>query len=402
MTGPLKDIRVIDFSHLMAGPWASQKLGDMGADVIKIERPRTGEYQRSYFIADSYFGEDGAGFVSLNRNKRSLTVDLRTQQGRELVYELVKAADIVLENFRPGVMEKLQLGYEELSEVNSSIVYCRACGYGTKGPLVDWPGQDLLVQSMVGMLWQTGVRGGPPTPAPTFIADAMTGQEMAFAVLAALHHREKTGEGQYVEVNMLHSTMQLLTQELTAFLNSGRIFERDEDVPGHPMLAAPYGVYETKDGYIALAMNPLPDLGEILGLPQLERYTTPKSAFDDKAQITDLIKQRLLKRTTEEWLLVMHERGVWCGSVLTYKELVEHPQIAENDMVTTVHHPQAGKIRLVNIPAKLSKTPGSIRLPPPAIGEHNEEILREMGLTDERIERLREEGIVPVEDSELQ
>jgi crotonobetainyl-CoA:carnitine CoA-transferase CaiB-like acyl-CoA transferase len=400
MTGPLADVRVIDFSHLMAGPWASQKLGDMGADVIKIERPRTGEYQRSYFIADSYFGEDGAGFVSLNRNKRSLTVDLRAEQGRKIVHELVRTADIVLENFRPGVMERLGLGYEELSGINPGLVYCRATGYGTKGPLVDWPGQDLLVQAMVGVLWQTGTRGGPPTPAPTFVADAMTGQEMAFAVLAALHHRDRTGEGQYVEVNMLHATMQLLTQELTAFLNSGRTFERDEDVPGHPMLAAPYGVYETRDGYIALAMNPLPDLGGVLGLPQLERYTDAKSAFEDKAEITTLIRQKLLERTTGEWLQAMHERGIWCGAVLTYGELAEHPQVAENEMVATVHHPQAGDIRLVNVPEKLSKTPGSIRRAPPAIGEHNEEILREMGLTAQEIERLSEAGIVPVEKSE--
>ena len=397
MTGPamaLEGVRVLDFTQMMMGPWATQFLGDMGADVVKVERPGAGEWERGLWAMGELLGGQSPFFLAMNRNKRSLTLNLKHLRAREVVLRLAATADLVTENFRPGVMDRLGIGYEALRAVNPSLVYVAGTGYGPDGPYADRPGQDLLVQSVSGLAAHGGRRDDPPTPAGSSIVDASTALLLAFSAMVGLFHRERTGQGQRIDVSLLSTAVALQCQELAAFLNSERRFERSQAGIGGAWLSAPFGIYRTADGHLALAMGSLAVLGELLDLPELAAYDTPERAWADRDHVYRLLAARLPERPTADWLARLATRDVWCAPVQTFDRLVDDPQVAHNQLLTTVDYPGLGEVRVVGVPARFSGTPGTIRLGPPAVGQHTDEVLAGAGYGPDEIRRLHDEGCV--------
>jgi crotonobetainyl-CoA:carnitine CoA-transferase CaiB-like acyl-CoA transferase len=397
MTGPamaLEGVRVLDFTQMMMGPWATQFLGDMGADVVKVERPGAGEWERGLRAMGELLGGQSPFFLAMNRNKRSLTLNLKHLRAREVVLRLAATADLVTENFRPGVMDRLGIGYEALRAVNPSLVYVAGTGYGPDGPYADRPGQDLLVQSVSGLAAHGGRRDDPPTPAGSSIVDASTALLLAFSAMVGLFHRERTGQGQRIDVSLLSTAVALQCQELAAFLNSERRFERSQAGIGGAWLSAPFGIYRTADGHLALAMGSLAVLGELLDLPELAAYDSPERAWADRDHVYRLLAARLPERPTADWLARLATRDVWCAPVQTFDRLVDDPQVAHNQLLTTVDYPGLGEVRVVGVPARFSGTPGTIRLGPPAVGQHTDEVLAGAGYGPDEIRRLHDEGCV--------
>jgi crotonobetainyl-CoA:carnitine CoA-transferase CaiB-like acyl-CoA transferase len=294
-SGPLAGVKVLDFSQMMAGPWSTQMLGDLGAEIIKLERPGSGDWERSLPSMGELLEGDSPFFLAMNRNKKSLTLDLKHPSAKELIYKLAEEADIVVENFRPGVLDRLGFGYEDLAEINPGIIYCSSTGYGSSGPYVKRPGQDLLLQGMSGLAYLTGRKGETPTPTGTSIVDEATAMMNVVGILAALFHKQRTGEGQKVEANLLSTAISLQCQEAFAVMNLGQRFERSEAGIGAPWAGAPYGVYATKDGYMAIAMAPVPLIGEILGLPGLMKYKNPMDAFRYRDEIREQIEEKTVE-----------------------------------------------------------------------------------------------------------
>jgi crotonobetainyl-CoA:carnitine CoA-transferase CaiB-like acyl-CoA transferase len=265
MAMALEGVRVLDFTQMMMGPWATQFLGDMGAEVVKVERPGSGEWERGLRAMGELLGGQSPFFLAMNRNKRSLTLNLKHPRAREVVLRLAGTCDLVTENFRPGVLDRLGMGYEDLRAVNPSLVYVAGTGFGPDGPYADRPGQDLLVQAMSGLAAYGGRRDDPPTPSGSSIVDASTALLLAFSAMVGLFHRERTGQGQRIDVSLLNTAVALQCQELTAFMNLGPRFERSQAGIGGAWLSAPFGVYRTADGHLALAMGSLAVLGDLLG-----------------------------------------------------------------------------------------------------------------------------------------
>lgn len=390
----LAGVRVLDFTQMMMGPWATQFLGDMGAEVIKVERPGSGEWERGLRAMGELLGGQSPFFLAMNRNKKSLTLNLKDPRAREVVLRLAGTCDLVTENFRPGVMDRLGMGYDDLRTVNPSLVYVAGTGFGPDGPYADRPGQDLLVQSMSGLAAYGGRRDDPPTPAGSSVVDASTALLLAFSAMVGLFHRERTGEGQRIDVSLLNTAVALQCQELAAFLNSERRFQRSQAGIGGAWLSAPFGVYRTADGHLALAMGSLAVLGELLDLPELAGYDTPERAWADRDEVYRILARRLPERPTAQWLELLATRDVWCAPVQTFEELVDDPQVIHNELLATVDYPGVGEVRVVGVPARFSQTPGTIRLGPPAVGQHTDEILGSLGYSAAEVGRLRQEGCV--------
>jgi crotonobetainyl-CoA:carnitine CoA-transferase CaiB-like acyl-CoA transferase len=391
----LEGVRVLDFTQMMMGPWATQFLGDMGAEVIKIERPGAGEWERGLRSMGELLGGQSPFFLAMNRNKKSVTLDLKHPEARDLVLRLAADADLVTENFRPGVMDRLGIGYEALRAVNPSIVYVAGTGYGSDGPYATRPGQDLLIQSLSGLAAYGGRRDDPPTPSGSSIVDASTALLLAFSAMVALFHRQRTGEGQKVEVDLFSTAIALQCQELSAFLNMGQRWERSEAGIGAAWLSAPFGIYATSDGHLAIAMASLAILGELLEIPELAAYDAPDRAYADRDEVKELVQARIAERTTDEWLTVLATRDIWCAPVQGFEDVVTDPQVEHNDLLQTVQHPDGSDLRVVGVPMRLSETPGTIRSGPPAVGQHTDEVLRDLlGLGDDEIARLREAGAI--------
>jgi len=392
----LSDVTVLDFTQLVQGPFATQKLADMGADVIKIERRETGEYFRkspkTFLELDELIGEDSPYFHSVNRNKRSLTLDLKSDRGRDIALQLGEQADVVVNNFRPDVMDRLGLGYEDFREVNEGIVFCEGTGYGSSGPNVDKPGQDLLLQSMTGIARYTGTQDNPPTACSIAIVDEHAAMQLAFGAMVALYHRERTGEGQRVEVSLFDAAIDLQVQELTTFMNTDLEPQRSETGISQLWQAAPYGIYEAEDGYLAISTADLTDLADLLDKPELLEYKG--QMFEKRDELKREIEQITPTKTVKEWLDVLEPADMWCAPVQSYDDLVENPQVAHNDMIRTVEHPDLGEIQLTGVPVKLSETPGRVEDPAPTVGEHTAEILVGLGYSEREVEELRSNRIV--------
>ncbi|WP_350274400.1 CoA transferase [Kribbella sp. HUAS MG21] len=385
--------RVLDVSVAMAGPLAAMRLGDLGADVVKVE-PVTGEWQRHTSAGGAAGNEVNASFLSLNRNKRSLAVDLKSDEGRELLYDLVRTADVFLQNYRPGVAARLGVDYETLRALKPSLVYVSISGYGESGPYADWPGQDLLVQAMSGALFSAGRPDEPPVAAPYFLADAVTAYSAFEGVLAALLHRERTGEGQLVQVNMLDAVIALQMQELSVHTVGGVPQTRSEQVHAHSYIRAPYGIFTTADGYISLAFANLPVLAEVLDAPQLAGLDAERDGFARRDEIAAAVSTALRRETTEHWMLKLRERGVWCGPVLSYDDLRTDPQVLHNESFVTYEHPTEGTVTTPGFPYRFSRTPADVRRPAPLVGEHTDELLTELGVSPARRQALLEKGAV--------
>ena len=394
MSAALDGVRVLDFTQMMMGPWATQFLGDLGADVIKIERPGTGEWERGLRAMGKLLDGDSPFFLAMNRNKKSLTLNLKDPRARDAVRRLAATADLVVENFRPGVMDRLGLGYDELRAINPSIVFVTGSGFGPDGPYVDRPGQDLLIQSMSGLAAYGGRRDDPPTPAGSSIVDASTALLLAFSAMVGLFHRERTGEGQRIDVSLFNTAIALQCQELAAFLNLPDRWDRSEAGIGGAWLSAPFGIYRTADGEIAIAMASLAVLAEVLDLPELADYDDEERAYHERDDVYRMIQERLLERDAGTWLERLATRDVWCAPVARFEDVVEDPQVRHNELLTTVERPSGEPTRVVGMPVRFSATPGTIRSGPPAVGEHTDEVLASVGFTTEEIRAMREDGAV--------
>jgi crotonobetainyl-CoA:carnitine CoA-transferase CaiB-like acyl-CoA transferase len=390
----LEGIRVLDFTQMMMGPWATQFLGDMGAEVIKIERPGVGEWERGLRSSGELLDGQSPFFLAMNRNKKSVSLNLKDAKARDIVLRLARDADLVVENFRPGVMDRLGLGYDDLREVNPSIVYVSGSGFGQTGPYVDRPGQDLLIQAMSGLAAYGGRAADPPMPSGSSIVDASTALLLAFSSMVGLVHKLRTGEGQRIDVSLFDTAIALQCQEIAAFLNMDRGFERSRTGIAGAWLAAPFGIYRTADGHLALAMASLAVVGELLEEPRLAAFDDPRRAYDDRDEVYELVQAKLLERPTTAWLELLATKDVWCAPVQTFVDVVDDPQVVHNELLTSVEHPNGGTLRVVGIPVRFSATPGSIRSGPPAVGQHTDDVLAGIGYSDDEIRALRDDGVV--------
>ncbi len=394
----LTGLRILDFSQLLQGPYASQMLGDLGAEVIKVERPGKGDIYRDMTFFNQWIaGKESPCFLAWNRNKRSIAVDMKSEDGKAILYKLAESADVIIENFRPGVMDRLGFGYEEINRRNPRIVYCAASGWGDSGPYLDRPGQDLLVQSVSGAIMTSGQQSDGPVALGTALCDQVNALNSVYAILAALYYREKTGEGQQIKTNLLSSAIAFQMQDFFAINNMGVRFERPSSGIGHPGNPAPFGTYKTKDGYLAIAMNPWEKLVGVLGNASLLAYNDPQVLFDKRDEIHARVEQITVTRTTSEWLDLMLAEDLWVAEVLEQSAVPNNEQVKHNRTFVEVNHPRAGKLTVTDIPFQMSKTPGSIRRPPPLIGEHGREILSELGYDAVAIEELIRAKTISIE-----
>lgn len=395
MEKALAGIKVLDFTHLLQGPFATQMLGDLGADVIKIERKGSGDGYRQWTFLEQWIGgTESPCYLAFNRNKRSLALNLKSEEAKEAIYKLVLESDIVLENFRPGVMAKLGFGYEDLKRINPRIIYCSSTGYGQDGPYVNRPGQDLMIQSLSGLITLTGRKDAPPTPLGTGIADQLGAYNIIYGLLSALYYREKTGKGQKLEVNLLQCLLTHQLQEFAVTLNTGKLFERPMSGIAHPGQRAPFGIYQTSDGYMCISVNPISVLAEVIGDAGLNEYDDPQVLYDKRDEIFYRIQASIVMKSTSYWIERMLERDMWVSEVKNHLEVEHDPQVVHLEAITTYQHPTAGEVRTVGIPVKFSETPGEILRHPPLVGEHNEEILGELGYSDAAIKEMKKSGVI--------
>jgi crotonobetainyl-CoA:carnitine CoA-transferase CaiB-like acyl-CoA transferase len=387
--GALDGIRVLDFTQMMLGPFATQVLADLGADVIKVERPRVGEWERGLEFAGRLIGTDSAAFVAMNRNKRSVAIDLKGKGARDALLRLAATCDVVVENFRPGVMERLGLGYEDFRAVRPDIIYCSGSGWGqrSKYALENRPGQDLLIQAASGLALNTGTAGDPPVAAGTSICDATGALTLANGILAALLARYRHGVGQRVEVDLFHATMAILTQEISAMVNLGLDFTRSQAGIAQPWLSAPFGMYRTADGWIAIAMGSLSAVAEVFEAPDL----ADMDPWVDRDAVKRRVDELTPARTTEGWLQPLLAAGLWAAPVRTMKEAAEELAADGSPLIVDVEHTSGQPLQLVGCPITLSETPWRQRLRPPAVGEHTREVLTEV-LSEEALRDLEEAG----------
>jgi crotonobetainyl-CoA:carnitine CoA-transferase CaiB-like acyl-CoA transferase len=392
--GPLDGVRVIDFSRWLAGPFATSILGDMGADVIKVERG-SGDGTRNL---DRLFAPGLASyFLGLNRSKRSVLIDYRTKAGHEVVLQLVKTADVLVENFRPGVMDSLGLDFETLRGLNSRLVYCSISSFGSTGPIRDKAGMDLIVQAMGGVMGLTGEPDGLPMRAGAPIADFVGAFNAVIGISLALLHRERTGEGQLVSHALIDGQIAMLANYIPGFFLTGKP-DRPVGV-GHPQLV-PYQLFETSDGFLVIACLTeefWQRLCVVLGMEGLRddpRFITNADRVEHRDQLIPIIERAVTTRTSAELSAALDAADVPCAPVHTLADLASHPQVAENEMFVELEQKTVGSYRVVGVPIKLSASPGRIRLPAPELGEHTEEVLAEIGVDANRLEELRELGVV--------
>jgi crotonobetainyl-CoA:carnitine CoA-transferase CaiB-like acyl-CoA transferase len=368
-------VRVLDFTALLQGPLATQILADLGADVVKLEKPG-GEWMRHWGIFMSRTHGETDAFLAFNRNKRSIEVDLRDDESRRRVLELVARADVVVENFRPGVMDGLGLGYDRLRDVNPRLIYAASCGYGQTGPYASWPGQDYLVQALTGAMWLTGRKNDPPFVFGVAASDQFTALHLVVGILAALHHREQTGLGQRVDVDLLSCVMAIQQQELTVHLNQGTGLERPVENVGHPGITAPCGVYATADGYLMLAMYPCPKLGEVLGLSWLAAYDTNEKMFAGRDEVHRRLSEHFATGSTDHWIDLLQKHDVWCAPVRTHSELEHDPQVIHKNLIWDVPYGDGSTTyRTVGSPFGFSAAPVAVRRGAPRSGEHTDDFL---------------------------
>jgi crotonobetainyl-CoA:carnitine CoA-transferase CaiB-like acyl-CoA transferase len=376
---PLEGLLVLDFSQFLAGPSAALRLADLGARVIKIERPDGGDLCRRLYISNLELEGDSTLFHSINRNKESFAADLKSEPDRRRVLDLIARADVLIQNFRPGVMERLELDYGRICERFPRLVYAEVTGYGPSGPWRDKPGQDLLLQALSGLAWLNGNADQPPMPFGLAVADMFAGAHLVQGILATLVRRGITGAGAHVEVSLLESVLDFQFEVLTTHLNDGgKAPERSAIHNAHAYLGAPYGIYPTADGFLALAMGSVTQLGKLLGCAALDAYGDPQLWFTARDDIKRTLAAHLAAHTTSHWLSILEPAGYWCSDVLTWPELMRGEAFQALDMVQEVVCRGGSVLRTTRCPIRIDGEVFKSPKPAPTVGEHTARILEEL------------------------
>lgn len=389
---PLEKIKVLDLTQVMAGPFCCQVLADMGADVTKVEPPETGEQSRRG-MGFSMKGEDTAAFLAVNRNKKSVTLNLKEETAREVFYRLVREADVLVENYRPGVTKKLGIDYETLKEINPRLIYASISGFGQTGPYAMRAGYDLIAQGMSGVMSVTGEPEAPPAKCGIPIGDLSAGLFCAFGILTAYTAREETGEGQHIDTSLFEGALALSIWETTELWAAGRVPQRFGSAH---RLSAPYQALKTRDGYINVGANNQKlwtSLCRTLGREDLlgdKRFATNADRMENRTELTEELESVLKLKDTDEWMDTLLEAGFPAGPIFNYQQVFEDEHTKAREMMVEMDHPVEGKVKGLGIPVKLSETPGNVRRAAPLLGEHTEETLKALGYSEKQIDDLRE------------
>ena len=394
--GPLDGVRVLDLTRVVAGPYCSMFLGDLGAEVIKVEQPGLGDDTRGW--GPPFAGGESAYYLCINRNKKSLTLDLKSKRAVELLRELVKSADVIIENFRPGTMERLGLGEKELRALNPRLIFASLTGFGADGPMSDWPGYDLIVQAWGGLMSITGTPDGEPVKVGVAIIDLVAGLMLGNAITAALFAREKSGVGQRIDTSLLEAEIASLINVGSNYLIGGTVPARWGNA--HPNIV-PYQNFKTADGYLVIGVASeviWKRFCQAIGRSELtddRRFADNSKRVQNRAELVSLLSEMFLKRNNQAWFDRLTAAEVPCAPVQSIDQVFQAPQVLHRDMLMEVEHPTAGKVRMAGMPVKFSLTPASVRLPPPLLGQHNTEILKSwLGMNAEAIEELKREKII--------
>ncbi|MCW4039559.1 MAG: CoA transferase [Candidatus Bathyarchaeota archaeon] len=395
MSHVLDSITILDLTRYLAGPYCSMILGDLGAEVVKIERPKTGDGSRQW--GPPFIHGESAYFLSINRNKKSVTINLRTEKGCEIVRKMASTYDVLIENYRPGIVQKLGLDYETLNKINPQLIYCSISGFGQTGPYREKPSYDIVGQAMGGLMSLTGEENRPPVKIGVAISDIFAGMYAAIGILSALITRKQTGQGQMIDVSLLDGLVSILSHQAGNYLVSGVDPKRLGSA--HPTIA-PYQAFQAADSYFVIAVGNDAlwrrfcqgvNLSELMTDP---RFATNPDRVKNRDELTQILNTFFQKKTAQEWLSLIEKAGVPCGPVLQLSEVFTDPQVLHRKMVEEIEHPSAGHIKVVGTPLKLSSTPASIRTPPPILGEHTTIILQSLGYTPSEIAELIKSKVI--------
>lgn len=395
MKRALDGIRIVDFTKALAGPYCTMHLADMGAEVIKIEMPGTGDDSRGW--GPPFIEGEAAYFLSINRNKKSITLNLKDERAKEIALKLIEKSDIVVESNRPGVMKKLGLDYERVKEINPGVIYCSISGFGQTGPYKERPGFDQVIQGYGGIMGLTGEAGGPPIKVGIAVTDIATGMFAAMGILMALYYREKTGKGQYIDASMLDGQISWLTYQGGRYLASGEIPQRIGSA--HPLIV-PYQDFEARDGFINIAAgndNLWRKFCEVTGLQDIvdnPKFATNPKRVENREEVVGIISKVIATKTIEEWLDILNNAGIPCGPIYTVDRVFADQHVLAREMLVEVDHPKCGKIKVTGSPVKFSETPAEVVTAPPSLGQHNEEILLGLGYSSDDIEELIEHKVI--------
>jgi len=391
---PLEGVRVLDVSQIMAGPFCSMMLGDMGADVIKIEPPAGGDQTRRA-MGFKLKGSDSLGFFNLNRNKRSLALNLKTKAAREVFYRLVQTADILIENYRPGVTKRLGIDYATLRAINPRLIYASISGFGQTGPWSQRPGFDLIAQAMAGVMSITGQPGGPPTKSGVPVSDIGCALFALYGILAAFIGREKTGRGQYIDASLFEAAIAFGIWDISEFWGTGRV---PQPLGTANRFSAPYQAVRAQDTYFVLGANSnrlWQNLCNVLERPDLAsdpRFTEIAGRLHNRMALIEELEKSFAKKTATAWIDILLAAGIPAGPILNYAQALENDHTRAREAVMEIEHPVEGRVKSIGFPVKLSETKQRVRLPPPLLGEHNEQILDELGIDEALREQIRAES----------
>ena len=394
MGSPLEGLMILDMTRFLSGPFCTMLLGDMGAQVMKVEPPGVGDDTRAWA---PFIGGQGTYFLSTNRNKKSICVDTRQKPGMDVLKRLINRCDVFVENFKPGLMDRLGMDFPTMAALNPRLIYCSISGFGQTGPYRDRPGYDQILQGMSGLMSITGTEESGPVRVGLAIGDILTALFATYGILCALHARERTGKGQWVTTSILEATVSILTMQ------AGKFFATRQP-PGpagnhHPVIS-PYGVYRTQDKPINIAVGTetmWKNFCRIIGLPEMEqdvKFQKNNDRVKNRAELNHLIEKALASKTQDEWVEALNQTGIPCGPIYTLDQVFQDPQVLHRKMLLEVEHPMVGKIPMTGLPVQLSENPPQVFLPPPVLGEHTTAVLREFGFTGEEIEHLLADQVI--------